>query len=61
MTTIISNDALVLPSGSRRMSEATLVAITLLIAESRPEERDVITRIVTHLLSARPEVDPVDG
>ena len=46
------NDALILPNGVWRISEATLVAVTLLIAESRPEERETILRIVTHLLSA---------
>jgi prophage maintenance system killer protein len=55
------NNALVYPDGRQRISDAALVAVTLLIAESRPEERDVILRIVTHLLSARPEVDPVEG
>ena len=34
----------------RRISNAALVAITLLIAESRPDEKDILARIVTHLL-----------
>jgi prophage maintenance system killer protein len=41
-------------NGDRRLSEAALVATTLLIAESVPQEREVIIRVVTHLLSARP-------
>jgi len=32
------------------MSDAALVAVTLMIAESRPEEKDVLTRIVMHIL-----------
>jgi len=55
------NNALVYRDGRQRMSEAALVAITLLIAESRPEERDAILRIVTHLLSARPGADSATG
>ena len=33
-----------------RVSNATLVALTLMIAESRPNEKDVLVRIVMHLL-----------
>ncbi len=47
------NGALVNRSGKRRVSDATLVAITLMIAESRPAEREIIVRIVTHLLCER--------
>lgn len=36
--------------GRAMISNATLVAVTLLIAESRPAEKDVLVRIVTHLL-----------
>ncbi len=41
------NGALYLPNGNRRLSEGALVAITLMIAESRPAEKEVITGIVT--------------
>ena len=34
---------------------AALVATTLLIAESKPDEKDVIVRIVTNLLTERPK------
>ena len=44
------NDALTASDGQPRISNAALVAITLLIAESRPEEKDILARIVTHLL-----------
>ncbi len=48
------NGVLVDRSGRRRLSDASLVAITLMIAESRPAEREIIVRIVTHLLRDRP-------
>ncbi len=48
------NNALYNTSGERRFSDAALVATTLLIAESKSDEKDVIVRIVTHLLTERP-------
>ena len=48
------NNALYGASGERRFSDAALVATTLLIAESKPDEKDVIVRIVTNLLTERP-------
>ena len=47
------NDALLKPDGTPRVSNATLVTLTLLIAESRTGEKDVLIRIVIHLLSSR--------
>ena len=32
------------------LAQGTLVAMTLMIAESRPDEREILVRIVTHLL-----------
>ena len=43
------NDALEIAN----LPESTLVAMTLMIAESRPDEREILVRIVTHLLSDR--------
>ncbi|MFZ2414339.1 MAG: RhuM family protein [Candidatus Cryosericum sp.] len=48
------NNALYNTSGERRFSDAALVATTLLIAESKSDEKDVIVRIVSHLLSPGP-------
>ena len=48
------NNALYDDSGEHRFSDAALVATTLLIAESKPDEKDVIVRIVTNLLTKRP-------
>ncbi len=39
--------------GERRIADAALVALTLLIAESKPAEKEIIVRIVTHLLCER--------
>ena len=44
------NGALYRPDGERRLSEAALVAVTLMIAESRPAEKGIITAILTKLL-----------
>ncbi len=44
------NGALYAAGGARRISEDTLVAVTLLIAESRPAEKNVLTVIVARLL-----------
>lgn len=44
------NDALLQADGLPRMSDGALVALTLMIAESRPQEKDVLVRIVMHLL-----------
>ena len=37
--------------GNKRLSDGTLVAITLMIAESRPEEKDVMVKLVMNLLN----------
>ena len=36
--------------GTKRLSEGTLVAITLMIAESKPDEKDVMVKLVMNLL-----------
>ena len=47
------NGALSRRNGEPRVSDAALVALTLLMAESRPAERAVVVRIATHLLQER--------
>lgn len=44
------NGALDKADGTPLVSNATLVAMTLMIAESRPDEKTILVRIVTHLL-----------
>ncbi len=39
-----------------RLTDAALVAMTLMIAESRPEEKDVLVRIVMHLLCEKSRI-----
>ena len=39
--------------GTKRLSEGTLVAITLMIAESKPDEKDVMVKLVMNLLDLR--------
>jgi hypothetical protein len=39
--------------GSKRIADNALVAMTLLIAESRPEEKDVMTRVIVNLINKR--------
>lgn len=43
------NDALYV-NGKKRISDGALVAITLMIAESRPEEKDVMVALVMNIL-----------
>lgn len=44
------NNALRTPEGEQLFSDAALVATTLMIAESRRDEKAVLVRIITHLL-----------
>ncbi len=44
------NGVLVNAGGERLISDTALVATTLMIAESRPDEKDVLVRIVMHFL-----------
>jgi prophage maintenance system killer protein len=47
------NGLLYKSDGAKRIADATLVAITLMIAESAPREKDSITGIVMNLISKR--------
>ncbi|MDP1644944.1 MAG: virulence protein RhuM/Fic/DOC family protein [Thiobacillus sp.] len=47
------NLALYRADGSKRIADNALVAMTLLIAESRPDEKDVLTRVVVNLINRR--------
>ena len=37
--------------GSKRIADNTLVALTLMIAESRTEEKDTIVKVVVNLIN----------
>jgi len=51
------NGALYDPEGEKRISEAALVALTLMIAESRPSDKGIIVRIIVRLMQGRPDQD----
>ena len=38
-------------SGSKRIADNALVALTLMVAESKPSERDVIVTLVVNLIN----------
>jgi prophage maintenance system killer protein len=44
------NAALYRSDGAKRVADNALVAMTLLIAESRPQEKDLLTRVLVHLV-----------
>lgn len=46
-----NNGILYNPDYSKRISNGTLVALTLMIAESRPEEKDVMVKVVVNLIN----------
>jgi len=50
------NGLLYSSDGSLRLSEEALVALTLLVAESAPKEKDTITRLIAFLLQGHQEV-----
>jgi prophage maintenance system killer protein len=47
------NGVLYRPDGSKRIADATLVAVILLIAESKPAEKDLLTRVLVNLIGRR--------
>lgn len=46
-----NNGILYNADGSKRVADSTLVAITLMIAESRTEEKDVMVKVVVNLIN----------
>ena len=45
------NGILYRPDGSKRIADNTLVALTLMIAESRTEEKDIMVKVVVNLIN----------
>jgi len=45
------NGILYRPDGSRKLADNALVALTLMIAESKPEEKDVMAKVVVSLIN----------
>ena len=48
-----NNGILYRPDGSKRIADNTLVALTLMIAESKTEEKDVMVKVVVNLINQR--------
>jgi len=48
---LAANAILYRPDGSKRLADNALVALTLLIAESRPEEKDTIVKVIVNLIN----------
>ena len=45
------NDILYGENGRKRIADNTLVALTLMIAESRTEEKDIMVKVVVNLIN----------
>jgi len=46
-----SNGILYAPDGSKRIADNALVALTLMIAESKTEEMDMMIKVVVNLIN----------
>ncbi|WP_142453909.1 RhuM family protein [Gracilimonas mengyeensis] len=46
------NGLLYTEEGLKRISDSTLVALTLMVAESNPSEKEMIVKVIVHLLQA---------
>ena len=47
------NGILYRPDGEKRIADNTLVALTLMIAESRTEEKDIMVKVVVNLINQK--------
>ncbi len=47
----LDRNAFLYKDGEKRISDGALVAITLMIAESAPEEKDIMVKLVMNLLT----------
>lgn len=46
-----NNGVLYRPDGTKRIADNTLVALTLMIAESKTEEKDIMVKVVVNLIN----------
>jgi prophage maintenance system killer protein len=51
ITFLAGNNALYRSDGSKRIADNALVALTLLIAESRPQDKDTIVKVIVSLIN----------
>ncbi len=49
------NKALLDESGLRRISNETLIALTILVAESNPQEKEIIIKLIKHIIKTGKE------
>jgi hypothetical protein len=47
------NSILYRPDGSKKIADNALVALTLMIAESKPEEKDMMIKVVVNLINLK--------
>lgn len=47
------NESLYRPDGSKRIADNALVALTLMVAESKPQEKDLIVNMTVNLINAK--------
>ena len=47
------NGVLYRPDGSKRLADNALVALTLLNAESRPDEKETIVKVIVNLINRK--------
>ncbi|WP_432823767.1 RhuM family protein [Trichloromonas sp.] len=50
---LAGNAILYRPDGTKRLADNAVVALTLLIAESRPEEKETIVKVIVNLINRR--------
>jgi hypothetical protein len=48
---LAGNTALYRSDGSKRIADNALVALTLLIAESRPQDKDTLVKVIVSLIN----------
>ncbi len=41
------------PDGSKKIADNALVALTLMIAESKPAEKDIMVKVVVNLINTK--------
>ena len=50
---MLNNGILYRPDGTKRIADGTLVALTLMIAESRMDEMDILVKVVVNLINRK--------
>jgi death-on-curing family protein len=50
---LIENRFLLNKKGERKINDAALTAVTLLVAESRPQQKDVVVKVIVNLINKK--------